>query len=76
MNVVPLSWRRGDNDHALITAMIHDGTRVMEAAGAGRVLVSQGTHHVLGTCGMGTAPATSVVGRNMSRPRCEQPMDM
>lgn len=41
--------------------MTDDGTRIMEAAGAGRILTSQGTHHVLGTCRMGTDPATSVV---------------
>ena len=37
----------------------------MDAAGATRVLTSDGTHHLLGTCRMGTDPATSVV-----RPDC------
>lgn len=59
--VAKVTFSYGDNDKALIEAMTQDGTRIMEAAGAGRVLVSQGTHHVLGTCRMGTDPATSVV---------------
>ena len=36
--------------------------QAMEAAGATRTLVAHGTHHLLGTCRMGTDPATSVVG--------------
>jgi choline dehydrogenase-like flavoprotein len=35
---------------------------VVEAAGATRILTSDGTHHILGTARMGTDPATSVVG--------------
>jgi choline dehydrogenase-like flavoprotein len=35
---------------------------VLEAAGATRTLTSDGTHHLLGTCRMGTDPETSVVG--------------
>lgn len=59
--VARVTFSLGDNDQALIAAMTDDGTRIMEAAGAGRILVSQGTHHVLGTCRMGDDPATSVV---------------
>ena len=59
--VARVTFSLGDNDQALIAAMTDDGTRIMEAAGAGRILVSQGTHHVLGTCRMGNDPATSVV---------------
>jgi choline dehydrogenase-like flavoprotein len=59
--VARVTFSYGDNDRALISAMTEDGRRIMEAAGAGRVLVSQGTHHVLGTCRMGTDPDTSVV---------------
>jgi choline dehydrogenase-like flavoprotein len=33
----------------------------MEAAGADRLLFNDGNHHLLGTCRMGTDPATSVV---------------
>jgi choline dehydrogenase-like flavoprotein len=62
--VARVTFSYGDNDKALIAAMTDDGTRIMEAAGAGRVLVSQGTHHVLGTCRMGTDPASSVVDAN------------
>jgi choline dehydrogenase-like flavoprotein len=59
--VARVTFSYGDNDRALISSMTEDGRRIMEAAGAGRVLVSQGTHHVLGTCRMGTDPDTSVV---------------
>jgi len=38
------------------------GEQVMEAAGATRILTSDGTHHILGTARMGTDPETSVVG--------------
>jgi choline dehydrogenase-like flavoprotein len=61
VRVARVTFSYGDNDRALIRAMTDDGTRIMDAAGAGRVLVSQGTHHVLGTCRMGTDPTTSVV---------------
>ena len=59
--VARVTFSYGDNDRALIDAMRIDGERIMEAAGAQQVLVNQGTHHVLGTCRMGTDPATSVV---------------
>jgi choline dehydrogenase-like flavoprotein len=59
--VARVTFSYGDNDRALIRAMTDDGVRIVEAAGAGRVLVSQGTHHVLGTCRMGADPATAVV---------------
>jgi choline dehydrogenase-like flavoprotein len=62
--VARVTFSYGDNDRALMRAMIDDGSRVMEAAGAGRVLISQGAHHVLGTCRMGNDPATSVVDAN------------
>ena len=61
MPVARVTFSYGENDKALRSAMTDDGVRIMEAAGAGRVLVSQGTHHVLGTCRMGDDPATSVV---------------
>jgi choline dehydrogenase-like flavoprotein len=59
--VARVTFSYGDNDRALITAMTDDGTRIMDAAGAERTIVSQGTHHVLGTCRMGADPETSVV---------------
>lgn len=59
--VARVTFSYGENDRALIDAMTEDGRRIMEAAGAGRILVSQGTHHVLGTCRMGDDPETSVV---------------
>lgn len=59
--VAHVTFSYGDNDRRLIAAMEADGARVMEAAGATRVLSSSGNHHVLGTCRMGSDPATSVV---------------
>ena len=59
--VARVTFSYGENDKGLISAMTDDGVNIMEAAGADRVIVSQGTHHVLGTCRMGDDPATSVV---------------
>src|SRR5687767_14563352 len=59
--VAHVTFSYGENDRALIEAMRRDGARVMEAAGATRLLFNDGNHHVLGTCRMGTDPATSVV---------------
>lgn len=59
--VAKVTFSYGDNDRALIEAMKEDGARVMDAAGADRLLFNSGNHHVLGTCRMGTDPETSVV---------------
>lgn len=59
--VARVTFSYGDNDRALIHAMRDDGERIMEAAGADQLLFNNGSHHVLGTCRMGTDPATSVV---------------
>jgi choline dehydrogenase-like flavoprotein len=59
--VAKVTFSNGDNDRALIDAMRVDGERVMHAAGADRILFNDGHHHLLGTCRMGTDPATSVV---------------
>jgi choline dehydrogenase-like flavoprotein len=52
----------GDNDRAIVEAERQLAEQVMDAAGATRVLTSDGTHHLLGTCRMGGDPKTSVVG--------------
>jgi choline dehydrogenase-like flavoprotein len=52
----------GDNDRAIVEAERQLAEQVMDAAGATRVLTSDGTHHLLGTCRMGDDPKTSVVG--------------
>jgi choline dehydrogenase-like flavoprotein len=59
--VARVTFSYGDNDKALIEAVKADASRVMDAAGATRLLTSDGNHHVLGTCRMGVDPATSVV---------------
>jgi choline dehydrogenase-like flavoprotein len=59
--VARVTFSYGDNDRALISAMREDGARIMDAAGADRLLFHDGTHHVLGTCRMGTDRETSVV---------------
>jgi len=60
--VARVTFSYGDNDRAIIEAERTLAEQVVEAAGATRVLASDGTHHLLGTCRMGTDPATSVVG--------------
>jgi len=59
--VARVTFSYGDNDRALIGAIRDDSARVMEAAGADRLLFNEGNHHLLGTCRMGTDAATSVV---------------
>jgi choline dehydrogenase-like flavoprotein len=60
--VARITFSYGENDKAIIEAERELGERVMEAAGATRILTSDGTHHILGTARMGTDPASSVVG--------------
>ena len=60
--VARVTFSYGDNDKAIIAAERKLAEEAMHAAGATRTLVSSGTHHLLGTCRMGTDPATSVVG--------------
>jgi choline dehydrogenase-like flavoprotein len=59
--VARVTFSYGDNDRVLIDAIRQDGARIMEAAGATRLLYNDGNHHLLGTCRMGADPATSVV---------------
>jgi choline dehydrogenase-like flavoprotein len=60
--VARITFSFGDNDRAIVEAERELAVQAMEAAGATRVLTSDGTHHVLGTCRMGDDPETSVVG--------------
>jgi choline dehydrogenase-like flavoprotein len=60
--VARVTFSYGENDRAIVEAERALAEQVMEAAGATRVLTSEGTHHLLGTCRMGTDPETSVVG--------------
>ena len=60
--VARLTFSYGENDRAIIEAERALAEEVLEAAGATRILTSDGTHHLLGTCRMGTNPETSVVG--------------
>lgn len=60
--VARVTFSYGDNDRAIIEAERTLAEQVVEAAGATRILTSDGTHHLLGTCRMGTDSATSVVG--------------
>jgi choline dehydrogenase-like flavoprotein len=60
--VARVTFAFGQNDRAIVDAGKELATQAMEAAGATRILTSEGTPHLLGTCRMGTDPATSVVG--------------
>jgi choline dehydrogenase-like flavoprotein len=60
--VARVTFSLGENDRAIVEAERELAEKAMEAAGATRTLVSHGTHHLLGTCRMGTDPAESVVG--------------
>jgi len=60
--VARITFSYGDNDKAIIEAERELGEQVLEAAGATRILASDGTQHILGTARMGIDPETSVVG--------------
>jgi choline dehydrogenase-like flavoprotein len=60
--VAHITFSFGENDRALVRAGYELARHALEAAGATKVLRSEGTPHLLGTCRMGTDPATSVVG--------------
>jgi choline dehydrogenase-like flavoprotein len=60
--VARITFSYGENDKAVKEAALELGERVLEAAGATRLLANDGTHHILGTARMGTDPASSVVG--------------
>jgi choline dehydrogenase-like flavoprotein len=60
--VARITFSFGENDRAIVDAAKALATEALEAAGATRTLASEGTPHILGTCRMGTDPATSVVG--------------
>ena len=60
--VARITFGFGENDRKLVRAGYELASQALDAAGATRILRSEGTPHILGTCRMGTDPATSVVG--------------
>jgi choline dehydrogenase-like flavoprotein len=60
--VARITFSYGDDDKEIIDAARELAVKAMEAAGATRILTSEGTHHILGTARMGTDPEMSVVG--------------
>lgn len=59
--VAHVTFSYGENDRALIERVREDGAGVMDSAGATRLLLNDGNHHLLGTCRMGKDPERSVV---------------
>jgi len=62
--VARITFSYGENDKSIVDAERELSEEVVQAAGATKTLVSDGTHHVLGTARMGTDPETSVVGHD------------
>jgi choline dehydrogenase-like flavoprotein len=60
--VARITFSFGENDRAIVDSARELASKALEAAGATRILTSEGTPHIMGTCRMGTDPATSVVG--------------
>jgi choline dehydrogenase-like flavoprotein len=54
-----------DNERALRQEAHRIGTAVLQAAGAEKIIISEGNDHTMGGCRMGGDPATSVVDRNL-----------
>jgi len=55
----------GDNERAMRAEIHRLGTQILDAAGAGDVVVSEGNDHTMGGCRMGDDPATSVVNPDL-----------
>jgi choline dehydrogenase-like flavoprotein len=53
------------NEKAMRREIHAEARAILESAGAGEVLVSEGNDHTMGGCRMGTDPATSVVDANL-----------
>jgi choline dehydrogenase-like flavoprotein len=65
---VPLplvSFDAHGNERAMREEIHRKATRILEAAGADEVLISEGNDHLMGGCRMGDDPSTSVVDRNL-----------
>lgn len=71
---VTFSYR--ENDRAMIEHIKNEGEKIMEAAGADRILFNEGNHHVLGTCRMGIDPGTFGRRSRLPNARRPEPVDM
>ena len=60
-----VTFSYGDNERAMREEIHRLATAVLEAAGATRLLISEGNDHTMGGCRMGADPDTSVVDRNL-----------
>jgi choline dehydrogenase-like flavoprotein len=54
-----------ENEMAMRREIHAEARAILETAGAGEVLISEGNDHTMGGCRMGTDPATSVVDANL-----------
>ena len=53
------------NEKAMRDEVHAEARAILDAAGAGEVLISEGNDHTMGGCRMGSDPATSVVDANL-----------
>ena len=60
-----VTFSYGDNENATREEMHRVATGIMEAAGATKVIISEGNDHTMGGCRMGDDLATSVVDRDL-----------
>jgi choline dehydrogenase-like flavoprotein len=65
---VPLpvvTFDHGENERAMREEIHRKAREILDAAGAGEVLISEGNDHTMGGCRMGSDPATSVVDADL-----------
>jgi choline dehydrogenase-like flavoprotein len=60
-----VTFSYGDNERAMREEIHRLGSQIFQAAGATKILISEGNDHTMGGCRMGADPRESVVDRNL-----------